>query len=199
MNGIANLLTIKKRLQNASRNSDGEKGAITVAETLIALGVGATVLAVVFAGIPAVVDARNTSAAVSGITQIASAVRTTFGVRNSYTGLTTELARNLAGFPPHFISGSNIQHPWGGDVEVENGTDTGTFTISFDDMPTGPCSSLATTTLDLANSVQIGGKSVNLSATDDPSTNDRDESEAADIAGLCSATGTSEMIWTFRG
>jgi len=198
MNVTLKLITNMKRPQAKRCAKDGEKGAITVAETLIALGVGSTVLAVVFAGIPAVVDARNASAAVSGLTQIASAVRTTFGVRNSYAGLTTELAQNLSGFPPHFINESGIQHPWGGEVTIENGTVAGTFTISFDDMPAGPCSSLATTTLDLARSIDIGGETVNLNAVDDTNT-EEDESNAADIAGLCSANTPTDITWTFRG
>ena len=183
---------------NRRADLDSERGAITVAETLIALGVGATVLAVVFAGIPAVVDARNTSAAVSGITQIASSVRTTFGVRNDFTGLDTDLARNLSGFPPNFKTESGAIHPWGGDVEIASGSGA-TFTIKFEDLNAGPCSSLATTTLDLASEIMIGATVVDLTAVDDPSTDNDNEGLPADIAELCSTNSPGDVIWTFQG
>ncbi len=177
---------------------DREKGAITVAETLIALGVGATVLAVVFAGIPALVAARNASTGMTGLTQIVSSVRMTFGVRNNFGGLNTALARNLAGFPQHFlIAGeSSPQHPWSGDVEIAGSGQT--FTIEFESMPGDACTSLVATTAEMANSIDIGGTVLDLDATDDPNT-ENDESLAADIAALCAVSPPNDVTWTFRG
>lgn len=186
-----------KKLQKTDNES--QKGAITVAETLIALGVGATVIAIVFAGIPALVNARNSSAGVSGLTQVAVAVRSTFGARNDFTGLNIELAKKLSGFPPNFIVGSKAKHPWGGEIDVLPITDSDEFTISFKDMPADGCTSIATSTIDLVESVSIGGTTVDLSAKDDTSTNEVDESKAADIAGLCSKEAPNDVIWTFRG
>ena len=180
-------------------DTDTQKGAITVAETLIALGVGATVIAVVFAGIPALVNARNSSAGVSGLTQVAVAVRSTFGARNNFTGLTTELAKKLSGFPPNFIMGESAKHPWGGEIEVLPVTNADKFTVTFKAMPADGCTSIATSTIDLVESVSIGGTVVDLSAEDDTTTNDTDESKAADIAGLCSSDSPNDVIWTFRG
>ena len=179
-------------------DADKQKGAITVAETLIALGVGATVIAVVFAGIPALVNARNSSAGVSGLTQIAVAVRSTFGTRSDFTGLTTDLAKNLSGFPPNFIVGSSTKHPWGGEIDVLPATDTDKFTVTFKAMPADGCTSIATSTIDLVESVSIGGTVINLSATDDDQT-EEDESKPADIAGLCSEGSSNNVIWTFTG
>ena len=92
-----------------------EKGAITVMETLIALVVGTAVMAAVFAGIPALQDARRSTTGINGLMQIATSVRSTFGIRNNFTGLTTDLATSLAGFPRNFIDGENVRHPWGGN------------------------------------------------------------------------------------
>ncbi len=178
--------------------SERQKGAITVAETLIALGVGATVLAVVFAGIPALVAARNASTGMNGLTQIVSAVRMTFGVRNNFGGLNTALAQNLAGFPQHFLveGEDSPQHPWNGDVDI---TGTGrTFTVEFQDMPDDACSSLVATTAEMAQSVEIDGTVLDLEAENDPNTPD-DESIAADIASLCSNSPPNNVVWTFRG
>ena len=194
---ISKMINLFRSLRKTDNNK--EKGAITVAETLIALGVGATVIAVVFAGIPALVNARNSSAGVSGLTQIAVSVRSTFGARNDFTGLSTELARNLSGFPPNFISGNTTVHPWGGTIDVLPATSVDQFTVTFNAMPADGCSSIATTTIDLVESVNIGGTEVDLSATDDAATLDTDESEAADIAGLCNANAPADVIWTFQG
>ena len=173
-----------------------EKGAITIAETLISLGVGATVLAVAFAGVPALIQTRNANSGVSGLAQITSSVRATFGARNNFNGLTTDLARNLAGFPNQFVNGANVRHPWNGDIEIAgNGQE---FTITFENMPEDGCSSIVSASLDLANSVSIGGRDVNLDATDDQNTAE-DESEAANIAGLCETNAPNDVIWTFEG
>ena len=176
-----------------------EKGAITVAETLIALGVGATVLAVVFAGIPALVAARNASTGMNGLTQIVSSVRMTFGVRNNFGGLNTTLARNLAGFPQHFLiqGASSPQHPWSGNVEISGSGQT--FSVEFQDMPNSACTSLVATTAEMAESIDIGGTVLDLNATDDLNTSGTDESVAADIAGLCANSPPNNVVWTFRG
>ena len=119
-----------RRKPRKDSQSDPEKGAITVAETLIALGIGASILAVVFAGIPALTSARNHSTSMSGLTQMATSIRSTFGVRNNFAGLDTDLARQLAGFPPNFVGGDDvIRHPWGGIVTITGDTD-GTFDIA---------------------------------------------------------------------
>ncbi len=192
---ITVLIQLARRL-NFNCRKDKEHGAITVAETLIALGVGATILTIVFAGIPAVVEARNTSAAVIGMTQIATAVRTTFGVRNNFTGLNTELARNLSGFPPNFRTETGAKHPWGGDVEINPGTNNKTFTVTFKTMNPSACVSLSTTTLDLADSVKIGSTEVDLSA---PAARDDQPTSAANIAKLCKENTSGNVVWTFGG
>ncbi len=173
--------------------SEREKGAITVAETLIALGVGATVLAVVFAGIPALVAARNASTGMNGLTQIVSTVRMTFGIRNNFEGLNTTLASSLAGFPRHFIvaGSTSPQHPWNGNVEITG--DGQSFSVVFEDLPDAACSSLVATTAEMAESVDIGGTELDLSAAD------QEDSSAADIAGLCATTPPNDVEWTFRG
>ena len=172
---------------------DPEKGAITIAETLIALGIGATVLAVVFAGIPALTDARNHSTSMSGLTQIVTSIRSTFGVRNNFEGLTTDLARQLAGFPPNFRSGDDIRHPWGGIVTITGDTD-GTFDVAFADMPEAACSQLVTSTADLAQAIDVGGTVLGSAGPDDPDGNPTDPQAVTD---LCDGGG--EVTWTFRG
>ena len=193
------VINLIHKLFGKNDSQDKEKGAITVAETLIALGVGATVLSAVFAGIPALMDARNASAGMNGLTQIVSSVRMTFGVRNSFSGLNTNLAKSLAGFPKQFlIEGEDEPRlPWNGDVEI-NGTGQ-TFTVKFSAMPDAACSSLIASTANMAQSVNIGGTELDLQATDDASTIGTDESEAADIARLCANTPPNDLVWKFRG
>ena len=179
------------------KRQDREKGAITVAETLIALGVGSAVLAVVFAGIPALTSARDNTAAQNGLAQLATAVRSTFGARADFTGLNTALATSLAGFPQHFRSGDNAVHPWGGAVTVDVvGGNTRQFTVEFAEVPTRGCTTIATATLALAHQIQIGTTVIDLSAEDDPDTPE-DESSAANIAGLCDDSAEVDITWTF--
>ncbi len=165
-----------------------ELGAITVAETLIALGVGATVLAAVFAGVPALIESRNASSGLSGLAQIATSIRATFGGRNDFDGLTTELAADLSGFPRNFISGTNVRHPWGGDIAIAgNGQN---FTVTFEDMPSNGCSSMVAASVDIAETVSIGGTEVDL-APDDENT------APTNIGNLCSASTPPDVAWVF--
>lgn len=172
---------------------DKEKGAITVAETLIALGIGATVLALVFAGIPALVNARNSSAAVNGLTQIAVAVRSTFSSRSDFTGLTIDLVKNLSGFPPSFIAGTSVKHPWGGEIDVLPVSGTDQFSISFKEMPADGCTAITTTTIDLVKAIKIGATTVNLSPAD------KEVSKVAEIVRLCNTSPPNDIVWTFQG
>ena len=182
-----------RRKPRKNSHSDSEKGAITVAETLIALGIGSTVLAVVFAGIPALTDARNHSTSMSGLTQIVTSIRSTFGVRNNFDGLTTELARQLAGFPPNFVGGDDvIRHPWGGEVTITGDTD-GTFDVAFDDLPESSCSQLVTSTADLAQEIDVGGTVLGTEGEDE----DGNATDPEAVTELCD--GGAEVTWTFRG
>ena len=182
-----------RRKPRKNSHSDSERGAITVAETLIALGIGSTVLAVVFAGIPALTDARNHSTSMSGLTQIVTSIRSTFGVRNNFDGLTTELARQLAGFPPNFVGGDDvIRHPWGGEVTITGDTD-GTFDVAFDDLPESSCSQLVTSTADLAQEIDVGGTVLGTEGEDE----DGNATDPEAVTELCD--GGAEVTWTFRG
>ena len=186
---------IKTLCENLRRNR--EKGAITVMETLIALVIGTAVLSGVFAGIPALQDARRSTTGINGLMQIATSIRSTFGTRNNFTGLTTALATQLAGFPRNFMDGTNVRHPWGGTVDIA--VDPGNsqqFTITFNDVDDAGCTSVVTSTVDIAEEVDVGGTVVDLSAEDDSGTPE-DESAAANIATLCQ--NDIEIEWTFSG
>ena len=182
-----------RRKPRKDSQSDPEKGAITIAETLIALGIGASVLAVVFAGIPALTDARNHSTSMSGLTQIVTSIRSTFGVRNNFEGLNTDLARQLAGFPPNFRAGDDVRHPWGGLVTITGDTD-GTFDVAFAAMPESACSQLVTSTADLAQTIDVGGTVLGSAGPDD---DDGNPTDPETVTNLCD--GGAQVTWTFRG
>ena len=195
MKFVQYLLKLLRRQQRKETKPDPEKGAITVAETLIALGIGATVLAVVFAGIPALTDARNHSTSMSGLTQIVTSIRSTFGVRNNFDGLDTDLARQLAGFPPNFVGGDDIiRHPWGGIVTI-TGDNDGTFDVAFADMPESSCSQLVTSTADLAQTIDVGGT---VLGSDGPDDEDGNPTDPQTVTDLCDGGGAL-VTWTFRG
>lgn len=189
------LKRIFKRLAAAARR-DREKGAITVMETLIAIVVGTAVLAAAFAGIPALQESLRSSTGLNGLSQIATSVRGTFASRNNFTGLTTELAQTLAGFPPNYINGGAVVHPWGGAVVIAvDGANNRRFTVAFNDVTVAGCTSLVTSTVDLAVQIDVGGTVVDLDAVDDPSTTGTNEGAPANIAGLCG--DDIDIVWTF--
>ena len=185
--------TLNRLRSAAARNR--QRGAITITEALIVIGIGGTIVAGGIAMVPVLQNSLRVSDAQSGLSQIVVAVRGTFGARNSYQGLTTELAAGLAGFPRDFVSGTDVLHPWNEDVQIGPGDTTREFFIQFDSMESGPCASVATSTLDMAESVVIGSTTVDLDAVDDAATTAVDESEAANIAGLC--TDGVNVRWNF--
>ncbi len=174
---------------------DSEKGAITVAETLIALGIGATVIGVVFAGIPAMINARNATTGLNGLLQISTVVRNTYGIRNTYAGLNTELAIDFAGFPPHFIINNGARHPWGGAIVVSStGDNDERFMIQFSDMPEEGCVQIAASSQDTAEILTIDNSEIGV----DSAPNDPDNDELTTITGLCEE-GDKDVAWTFGG
>ena len=129
----------------------------------------------------------------SGLTQIVTSIRSTFGVRNNFDGLDTDLARQLAGFPPNFVGGDDIiRHPWGGLVTI-TGDNDGTFDVAFADLPESSCSQLVTSTADLAQSIDVGGTVLGTAGED----GDGNPTDPQAVTDLCD--GGAEVTWTFRG
>ena len=181
------------RRRKPDRKNDSEKGAITVAETLIALGIGAAIIGVVFAGIPAMISARNASTGLNGLMQIATVVRNTYGIRNNYTGLDTALSINLAGFPPHFVVAGAAQHPWGGAIEVSDvAANPQRFTVTFENMPGDGCSQIVAATQDAADALTVDGTALGEDQDGDPNTAD-----PAQIGDVCE--DDVDIVWTFGG
>ena len=181
------------RRKKSDPPKDSEKGAITVAETLIALGIGATIIGVVFAGIPAMINARNSSTGLNGLMQISTVVRNTYGIRNNYNGLNSALAIRLAGFPPHFVVDGDALHPWGGAIEINvDAANAQRFTITFEDMPADGCSQIVAATQDAADALTIDGTALGDNLGNDPNAPD-----PAEIGDVCD--GDNDIVWTFGG
>lgn len=107
------------------------------------------------------INARNSSPGLTGLMQVATVVRNTYGIRNNFAGLDTDLAINLAGFPSHSIVDGGAQHPWGRVIDV--GVDPANiqqFTFTFEDMPEGGCIQIVASTENTAINVAIGGQQI---------------------------------------
>ena len=70
------------------------------------------------------------------------------------------------------------------------------FTITFNDVDDAGCTSVVTSTVDIAEEVDVGGTVVDLNAVDDAGT-PADESAPANIADLCQ--NDIAVAWTFSG
>ena len=122
-----------------------------------------------------------------------TSIRSTFGVRNNFDGLDTDLARQLAGFPPNFVAGDDvIRHPWGGTVTITGDVD-GTFDIAFADLPESSCSQLVTSTVELAQTIDVGGTVLGTAGVD----GDGNPIAPQAVTALCD--GGALVTWTFRG
>ena len=85
-----------------------------------------------------------------------------------------------------------IRHPWGGTVTITGDTD-GTFDIAFDDMPESSCSQLVTSTVELAQTIDVGGTVLGTAGVD----GDGNPIAPEAVTDLCD--GGAAVTWTFRG
>jgi hypothetical protein len=96
-----------------------------------------------------------------GLSTMAMQIQGLYSGSPSYTGLTNAVALKSGSVPRKLLKGDNLKTPWGGDITIATGTDTGTFTITLSDIKQEDCTKLCSYQLDMWESVQVNGTAFN--------------------------------------
>lgn len=157
-------LTTEGRLAMAVRKF--KKGLAEDDGWMLTEGVGSILFYLIMIGVAAGILFFLFSS--SKLTQMQQAVSTMsmqiqglYSGASEYTGLDNSLAIKSGVVPRKLLKGTSIKTPWGGDVTLAPGTDTGTFTIKLAGIKQEDCTKLAAYQLDMWQSVDVNGTEFN--------------------------------------
>lgn len=124
------------------------------------------------------------------VTSILSGIKSTYGARQNFAGLTTQVLINAGGFPSNMVSGANVSNVWGGSVTVAAaniapGTNNG-FAITYASVPQVECAALTSQVAGVFRIVTVNGTAVKTLANP--------ELDVATMTTQCAAGGAANTL-----
>ncbi len=119
---------------------------------LIMIGVAAAILYLLF-------GSSKISQMQQSLSTMTMQIQGLYSGSAEYTGLTNDVALKAGAVPRKLLKGQSIKTPWGGNITVATGADSGTFTIKLEGVKQDDCSKLAAFQLDSWVNVDINGSS----------------------------------------
>jgi len=155
----------------------------------IVIGAAAVVFTVFQSAKPSA-DASNEG---SNVSTIATNLKSTYGISNSYAGMTKANAISAKAIPSSMTDGTLITSSWG-DVDVKAaGAAAGVcatagrcFDITYNAVPTDTCAKLVQGVAGFFDDIQVGGASVLDSTTGKPS--------STNIVSKCAGTSGASTV-----
>ena len=95
-----------------------------------------------------------------GLTSMSYNIQGLYSAQRSYSGLDNDVIISAHAAPEKLMRGNTLKTPWGGDITVAPGTDTGTFTIEIADIDEENCIKLANYQTNAWLSVEINGSAI---------------------------------------
>lgn len=120
------------------------------------------------------------------ITMVRMQTQQMFASSQDYTGLDNALAIKSGLAPKKMVKNSDIYNSWGGKITLGVGDDTGTFTVTIDQIPHEECTKLAPYQLDSWWKVDVNGTEITK------------ETGVAAAAGNCNEGNENTIIYTSR-
>lgn len=120
------------------------------------------------------------------ITMVRMQTQQMFASSQDYTGLDNALAIKSGLAPKKMVKNSDIYNSWGGKITLGVGDDTGTFTVTVDQIPHEECTKLAPYQLDSWWKVDVNGTEITK------------ETGVASAAGNCNKGNENTIIYTSR-
>ncbi|EFI6428747.1 type 4 pilus major pilin [Escherichia coli] len=130
-----------KKAQKRKSSLLFQKG-LSLIEASMVLALSAIVVSGVMYYYQAASDNNKTQSTVSEVMSIVSAVNGLFVGTADYAGLTEKTIINTSAVPDNYKNGTNIMHPFGGEVNLGQVANGGYY-IVLNDVPKGPCVNLA--------------------------------------------------------
>jgi hypothetical protein len=145
---------------------------------LIMIGLGAGILYLLF-------SSSKVTQMEQGLSTMTMQIQGLYAGSSSYEGLNNAVAVQSGAAPGKLVSGTTIKTPWGGNITVGTGSDSGTFTVKLEGIAKADCSKLAVYQLNMWESVDINGTVVD------------GDTAVADAVGACSGKSNT-IIYTSR-
>lgn len=95
-----------------------------------------------------------------GLTSMTYNIQGLYSAQGSYAGLDNNVVITSKAAPEKLMRGDVLRTPWGGDITVSPGTDTGTFRIQLSDIDEDSCIKLANYQTNSWLSVAINGSEI---------------------------------------
>ncbi|MCA8106615.1 type 4 pilus major pilin [Burkholderia sp. BCCIQ04A] len=173
------------RARVGSRGARHMQRGATLLEAIAYLGIAAIVVIGAIALLRGAFGSASSNQTAEQVTAIQTGVKKLYmGQTNGYNGLTTTVAIAAGIIPTTLVidtAANTVTDAWGGAVTVA-GTGTGTFTITFDAVPTDVC----------INAASAGGTWTAVSIGDTP--------QAVPVtpaaAQAACAGGAKKIVWT---
>lgn len=175
------------KFKNTDKNNS--KG-ITLVESLLAIAVGALVIAGAVAFYVNAQGNTRKNEAQTQVQAIASGIASAYQGTNNYSDLSNAVALNYKIFPSNMVSGTTVNNPWKGAVTL-SGTAT-TYSISYASVPQDACASLVST-----NAVGTGSGYTSITVNGTALTPPVTPSAAATACSVSSTSGNT-IVWTLR-
>lgn len=185
-NGILLIFKGDSKMKSISNKQRGFSLFETMLVAVIML-VAITVIYNVFIKSKSQSDANNEA---TQITSIMAGVKSTYGGRQGFAGLTTTVMINSGGFPANMVSGTNVSNVWGGAVTVAAaniapGTNNA-FAITYTSVPQVECTALVSQVAGVFRIVTVGGTAVKTTTAP--------ELDVTALTTACAAGGGANTI-----
>lgn len=152
-------LGIRGRAIHGSLDNPDEAGLSAVEIVLVVLA-GLILLAAAIVVYQKFQKDNELSDALSGLQQLTAGIEEEYNGQSDYTGLTSQLVIDAHLAPSSFISGTQLQNPWGGAGSVTVAPATQGYTITFTKVPMYGCEALGKQDMGNLLSVTINGSQV---------------------------------------
>ncbi|MHC8441287.1 MAG: type 4 pilus major pilin [Candidatus Eutrophobiaceae bacterium] len=164
---------------------------VTLIEAIIFLAIFAVVVGAALSKAGIAFSSNRSAQSVDAVLLITSGIKSTYQMRPSYQGLTTEVAINNGLVPEHMVNGKKITHTWGGDLDVEATTAPKVgFNIIFKQVPGSDC-------MRFVNATSTSFEQVNVGSATVKATTDKGSADPQKVGAECTKGGGSKDITLF--
>jgi major structural subunit of bundle-forming pilus len=165
---------------------------LTLIEAAMVLAISTLVVAGIMVFFQSASINSKTNEAMNQLSSLQSNVRSLYSSQPTYNGLNSELLINASGVPNKMVNGTALTHAFNAEAAVAPASvgsgANNAFTVTYSDIPSEACVSMATKDLGTGLvSLSVGGSNIPLSPIN-----------LADVNTACGSGGVAELIWTFR-
>lgn len=171
----------------------------TLTEAAIVLGIVGLILGAIWVAAAAVYNNLRVTTTSNQLLQIVQSVRSMHATQQTVDASISGLLVAKAGGMPKDMLRLNasgiptaVEDVWGGDVAIAAAASNGAFSVSFEDVPQGPCSDL------LVRNTGSGRDSGLIGAGNASATNTTFPLNISTAVGACANATSNTVVFTFR-